>query len=57
VEKGFKQGKTLQELQQEKVLEPWQKYNGEFVTTDLWIETLYNELTGRKSAAGTVPHN
>ena len=57
VEKGVKQGKTLQELQQAKVLEPWQKYNGAFITTDLWIETLYNELTGRKSAAGTVRHN
>lgn len=57
VEKAVKQGKTLQQLQQEKVLEPWQKYNGPFITTDLWIETLYNETTGKKPAAGAVKHN
>jgi cyclase len=56
VEKGVKAGKTLQQLQQEKVLEPWQKYSGQFVSTDLFIETLYNELTGKKTAA-LVKHN
>jgi glyoxylase-like metal-dependent hydrolase (beta-lactamase superfamily II) len=57
VEKGVEQGKTLQQLQQEKVLEPWQKYHGEFITTDLWIETLFNELTGTKPMPGAVRHN
>jgi glyoxylase-like metal-dependent hydrolase (beta-lactamase superfamily II) len=56
VEKAIKSGKTLQQLQQEKVLAPWQKYSGEFVSTDLFIETLYNELTGKKTAA-LVKHN
>jgi glyoxylase-like metal-dependent hydrolase (beta-lactamase superfamily II) len=56
VEKGVKAGKTLQQLQQEKVLAQWQKYSGEFVSTDLFIETLYNELTGKKVAA-SVKHN
>jgi cyclase len=56
VEKGVKAGKTLQQLQQEKVLAPWQNYSGPFVSTDLFIETLYNELTGTK-AAGLVRHN
>jgi hypothetical protein len=51
VEKGVKAGKTLQQLQQEKVLDAWQKYSGQFVSTDLFIETLYNELTGKKTAA------
>ena len=51
VEQGVKAGKTLQQLQQEKVLAPWQKYSGQFVNTDLFIETLYNELTGKKTAA------
>jgi cyclase len=57
VEKAVKQGKTLQQLQQEKVLDSWQKYNGPFVTTDLWIETLYNETTGKKPTAGALKHN
>ncbi len=56
VEKEVKAGKTLQQLQQEKVLAPWQKYSGQFVSTDLFIETLYNELTGKKVAA-LVKHN
>jgi len=56
VEQGVKAGKTLQQLQQEKVLAPWQKYSGQFVNTDLFIETLYNELTGKKTAA-LLKHN
>ena len=56
VEKAVKGGKTLEQLQQEKVLAPWQKHSGPFVSTDLFIETLYNELTGTKSA-GLVKHN
>jgi cyclase len=56
VEKAVKAGKTLDQLKQEKVLAPWQKFSGQFVTTDLFIETLYNELTGSKTA-GLVKHN
>src|ERR1700754_2812155 len=56
VEKGVQAGKTLQQLQQEKVLAQWEKYSGQFVSTDLFIETLYNELTGKKVAA-LVKHN
>src|SRR5262245_22747301 len=56
VEKAVKAGKTLEQLKQEKVLAPWQKYSGPFVSTDLFIETLYNELTGTKTA-GLVKHN
>lgn len=56
VEKEVKAGKTLEQLKQQKVLAPWEKYSGPFVTTDLFIETLYNELTGTKTAA-LVRHN
>ena len=56
VEKAVKAGKTLDQLKQEKVLAPWQKFSGQFVTTDLFIETLYNEITGTKTA-GLVKHN
>jgi glyoxylase-like metal-dependent hydrolase (beta-lactamase superfamily II) len=56
VEKEVKAGKTLEQLEQEKVLAPWQKYSGPFVSTDMFIETLYNELTGKKTVA-LVKHN
>jgi glyoxylase-like metal-dependent hydrolase (beta-lactamase superfamily II) len=56
VEKEVKAGKSLEQLKQEQVLAPWQKYSGPFVSTDLFIETLYNELTGKKTVA-FVPHN
>jgi cyclase len=56
VDKGVKAGKTLEQLKQEKVLEPWKHKAGPFVTADLFIETLYNELTG-KTNAKLIRHN
>lgn len=47
VEKGVKQGKKLEQLKQEKVLAPWQKWSGDFISADAFIETLYNDLTGQ----------
>jgi glyoxylase-like metal-dependent hydrolase (beta-lactamase superfamily II) len=47
VEQGIKQGKTLDQLKQEKVLEKWSKWSGEFISADAFIETLYNDLTGK----------
>ena len=35
---------TLPQMKSEKLLSPWQKYSGTFVSTDAWIETLYNSL-------------
>jgi len=49
VGKGIKQGKTLDQLKQEKVLEPWKKWSGDFISSDAFIETLYNDLTGNKT--------
>jgi cyclase len=51
VEKGMKAGKTIEQLQKEKVLEPWKQFEGPFITADLFIETLYNDLSGRKTAS------
>ena len=42
VEKALKQHKTLEQMKQEKILDPWQKWSGDFVKTDAFIETLYN---------------
>jgi cyclase len=56
VDKGVKQGKTLDQLKQEKVLDPWKKWNGDFITTDGFTETLYNDLTGKKDGK-FIKHN
>jgi len=56
VEKGVQEGKTLDQLKQEKVLEPWKKWSGDFVSSDVFIETLYNDLTGKKDGK-LIKHN
>jgi cyclase len=48
VQKALDAHKTLEQMKQEKILEPWQKWSGDFVKTDAFIETLYNSLTGTK---------
>ena len=49
VQAALKQGKTLDQMKQEKVLAAWQKFSGEFISTDAFLETLYNSLTGQKN--------
>jgi hypothetical protein len=48
VQKGVQEGKTLNQLKQERVLDPGKKWNGEFVTADMLIETIDSDLTGKK---------
>jgi glyoxylase-like metal-dependent hydrolase (beta-lactamase superfamily II) len=55
VDKGIKQGKTLDQLKQENTLAPWQKWNGDFITSEQWLVTLYNDLTGQKGEF--IKHN
>ncbi len=55
VDKGVKQGKSLEQLQKENVPASWEKWNGGFVKTDTWLETLYNDLTGKKGEF--IKHN
>jgi cyclase len=47
VQKALKQGKTLDQMKQEKILAPWDKWSGDFIKTDGFIETLYDDLTGK----------
>ncbi len=47
--------KTLEQTKQEKILDPWSKWSDDFVKTDVFIETLYNSLTGMKGEF--VKHN
>ncbi len=48
VQKALDAHKTLEQMKQEKILDPWKKWSGDFVNTDAFIETLYNSLTGTK---------
>jgi len=55
VQKALNEKKTLEQMKAGKILEPWQKFSGEFINTDAFIETLYNSLTGRPGQF--VKHN
>ncbi len=48
VQKAIDEHKTLDQMKQEKILEPWAKWSGGFLDADKFIETLYNSLTGSK---------
>jgi len=48
VENALADHKTLDQMKQEKILAPWQKWSGDFVNSDAFIETVYNSLTGTK---------
>jgi hypothetical protein len=39
------------------VLAAWQKYSGQFITTDAFIETIWNDLKGVHNGAPAVRHN
>ena len=56
VAKALKQHKTLEQMKQAKLLEPWKKYSGDFVKSDGFLETLYNSLTGQKNGK-FIKHN
>src|SRR5437016_4813047 len=48
VQKALDEHKTLDQMKQDKILAPWEKFSGQFVNTDAFIETLYNSVTGHK---------
>jgi glyoxylase-like metal-dependent hydrolase (beta-lactamase superfamily II) len=56
VERGVKSGRTLEQLKAEKVLAKYPSPPGAFITADLFIETLYNELTATPGGK-PVRHN
>jgi glyoxylase-like metal-dependent hydrolase (beta-lactamase superfamily II) len=58
VQKALDSHKTLEQMKQEKILEPWrEKWAPEkgFINADAFIETLFNSLTGHKSEF--IKHN
>src|SRR5579872_733562 len=56
VAREIKAGKTVDQMKQAKLLEPWKKYSGDFISQDAFIETLYNSLTGQKNQK-FIKHN
>ena len=56
VASALKEGKTLDQMKQAKILDPWKKYSGQFISEDVFLETLYNSLTGQKNGK-FVKHN
>src|SRR5579864_6789252 len=56
VAKAIKEGKTLDQMKQAKLLDPWKKYAGDFINADAFLETIYNSLTGQKNGK-FIKHN
>jgi glyoxylase-like metal-dependent hydrolase (beta-lactamase superfamily II) len=56
VQKALDQHKTLAQMKEEKILSPWKQYGQGFVTEDIFLETLYNSLTGQPNGK-FVKHN
>ena len=56
VAKALHEGKSLDQMKQARLLDPWKKYSGEFVNEDAFLETLYDSLTGQKNGK-FIKHN
>ena len=56
VAKALQQGQTLDQMKQAKLLDPWKKYDGDFIKQDTFLETLYNSLSGQKNGK-FIKHN
>lgn len=56
VRAALKQKKTLDQMKKDKILDPWKKYSGDFISEDAYLETLYNSLTGSKEGK-FIQHN
>ena len=49
VQNALNRGKTLEQMQQEKILAPWCQFGGGFIKEETHTETIYNSITGRKN--------
>jgi glyoxylase-like metal-dependent hydrolase (beta-lactamase superfamily II) len=56
VAKALKEGKSLDQMKQAKLLEPWKKYSGDFINADAFLDTIYSSLTGQKTGK-FIKHN
>jgi glyoxylase-like metal-dependent hydrolase (beta-lactamase superfamily II) len=48
VEREVQQGKSLDQLKREKVLDSWKSWSGTWITSDVYLETLYDDVTGKR---------
>ena len=53
VQNALAQHTTLDQMKSQKILAPWQRYSGNFVNSDAFIETIYYSLTGVNGKAVT----
>jgi glyoxylase-like metal-dependent hydrolase (beta-lactamase superfamily II) len=56
VEKAIEAGKTVEQMKEEKILESWKQWSGDFINADAFIETLHASLT-REPGARFRKHN
>ena len=56
VEKALAEKKTLDQMKQEKLLDPWKEYSGGSISADAFLETIVNSLTGKKDMT-FIMHN
>jgi cyclase len=56
VAKALQQGQTLDQMKRARLLDPWKKYEGDFIKQDTFLETLYNSLSGQKNGK-FIKHN
>jgi len=55
VQKAMAAHKSLDQMKQEKILAPWAKWSSDFVSQDVFIETIFNSLTNHPGPF--VKHN
>jgi len=48
VQAGIAAGKSLDQLKEEKVLAPWDDWGKGFIKTDMFLETLYRDLSAKR---------
>ncbi|HJQ71635.1 MAG TPA: MBL fold metallo-hydrolase [Blastocatellia bacterium] len=53
---AIKAGKTLDQMKREKILRAWEQWSGDFISSDAFVETLYNDLTGSEGGE-FIKHN
>jgi glyoxylase-like metal-dependent hydrolase (beta-lactamase superfamily II) len=56
VQDALDKSMTLEQMKEKKILAPWKKYSGSFISEDQFLETLYNSLTGQKNGK-FIKHN
>jgi cyclase len=56
VAKALTNGNSLDQMKKAKLLDPWKKYAGDFISEDAFLETIYNSLTGQKNGK-LLKHN